>query len=73
VGITAVVTLFGSDGRLIASGRAPVDAPVDAPKAAGRPESTFVVTVPGAADVERYRVSFKQGERTLPHVDARSS
>ena len=68
-GITAVVTLFGSDGRLIASGRAPVDAR----EAAGRSESTFVITVPGAADVERYRVSFKQGERTLPHVDARSS
>jgi hypothetical protein len=27
--------------------------------------------VPGAADVSRYRVSFREGDDVLPHVDRR--
>jgi hypothetical protein len=66
-GLTAVVFLFARDGGFVASGRATVDA---APLAPGR-ESTFVVTVPGAADVSRFRVSFRTDERVIPHVDKR--
>ena len=35
-------------------------------------ESPFVVTVPGAADVGRYRVSFRTDDRVVPHIDRRS-
>jgi hypothetical protein len=66
-GLTAVVFLFARDGGFIASGRATVDA---APLAPGG-ESTFVVTVPGAADVSRFRVSFRTDDRVIPHVDKR--
>ena len=34
-------------------------------------ESTFVVTVPGASDVGRYRVSFQSNDRVVAHVDRR--
>jgi hypothetical protein len=36
-------------------------------------ESVFVVTVPGAADVGRYRVSFRSDDRIVPHVDRRAA
>ena len=65
--LTAVVFLFNRDGGFLTSGRAAVDA---TPLAAGA-ESPFVVTVPGAADVGRYRVSFRTDEGIVPHVDRR--
>jgi flagellar basal body-associated protein FliL len=66
-GLTAVVFLFKSDGGFSGSGRAAIGS------AALRPgsESTFVVTVPGAHDVARYRVSFRTDDRVVPHVDRR--
>lgn len=65
--LTAVVFLFNRDGGFLASGRAAVDATL---LAAGA-ESPFVVTVPGGADVGRYRVSFRSDEGIVPHVDRR--
>jgi hypothetical protein len=65
--LTAVVFLFNRDGGFLASGRAAVES---APLGPGG-ESTFVVTVPGANDVERYRVSFRTDDRIVPHVDRR--
>jgi hypothetical protein len=64
--LTAVVFLFTSDGGFVASGRAAVESPL-------RPgsESTFVVTLPGAGDVGRYRVSFRIDDRLVPHLDRR--
>ena len=35
-------------------------------------EATFVVTVPGAGAVDRYRVSFRTDDRIVPHVDRRA-
>ena len=66
--LTAVVFLFDRDGGFLASGRASVEPP-------GRGEggeSIFVVTVPGAAEVGRYRVSFRTDDRIVPHVDRRA-
>lgn len=65
--ITAVVLLFSRDGGFLESGRA------DLAETELRPggESTFVVTVPRAADVARYRVSFRTDERVVPHLDRR--
>jgi hypothetical protein len=67
--LTAVVLLFSRDGAFLASGRAAVAAPDLGP---GR-ESTFIVTVPDAGAVGRYRVSFRTDDRVVPHVDRRKS
>jgi hypothetical protein len=68
-GLTAVVFLFTPDGGFLTSGRAAI-APV--PFGPGR-ESRFVVSVPGATDVGRFRVSFRVDDRVVPHVDKRES
>ena len=65
--ITAVVFLFAPDGGFLESGRADVAATELRPGG----ESTFVVTVPRAAEVARYRVSFRTDARIVPHLDKR--
>jgi hypothetical protein len=64
-GITAVVFLFDRNGDFVTSGRAPVEA---LPPGS---ESPFIVTIPNAKDVGRYRVSFRTDDRIVPHVDRR--
>jgi hypothetical protein len=64
--LTAVVFGFNRDGGFVASGRSAV-----APPAAGR-DSAFTVIIPDAADVVRYRVSFRTEDRVVPHVDRRT-
>jgi hypothetical protein len=66
--LIAVVLLFNGEGGYIASGRAAVGADKLSPGG----ETTFVVTVAGAPDVERYRVSFRTERDVIPHVDVRS-
>jgi hypothetical protein len=65
--VTAVVFLFTPDGGFLESGRADIAATELRPGG----ESTFVVTVPRAADVARYRVSFRTDQRVVPHLDRR--
>ena len=65
--LTAVVFLFTREGGFLASGRAGVDTAALAPGT----ETRFAVTIPGAADVGRYRVSFRTDDRIVPHVDRR--
>jgi hypothetical protein len=65
--VAAIAFLFDHKGSFVASGRAPIDYQALAPG----DESPFVITVPGAADVSRYRVSFREGDDVLPHVDRR--
>jgi hypothetical protein len=65
--LTAVVFMFDRDGGFLGSGRATVETAALGPGG----ESTFVVTVPGAASVGRYRVSFRTDDRIVPHVDRR--
>jgi hypothetical protein len=66
--LTAVVLLFNRDGGYVGSGRAVVQAATLGPGG----ETTFVVTVSGAPEVERYRVSFRTEDDVVPHVDRRS-
>ena len=66
-GIAAVVFLFTRDGAFLASGRSALAGPVLAPGS----ETAFVVTVPHATEVGRYRVSFRSDQRVVPHVDRR--
>jgi hypothetical protein len=65
--VTAVVFAFNADGGFVASGRAALETRALGP--AG--ESTFVVTVPDAGSAARYRVSFRSGDRIVPHLDRR--
>src|SRR5262249_39693242 len=65
--LDAVVFLFNRDGGFLTSARAAIDHATLGPGG----ESTFVVTVPGASSVGRYRVSFGTDERVIPHVDRR--
>jgi hypothetical protein len=67
-GLIAAVLLFGHDGSLISTGRAPVPAAMLVPGAT----TPFVVTIPGADDVERFRLSFRTDARVEPHVDRRT-
>ena len=64
--LTAVVFLFDRHGDFLSSGRAALDAAL--PPGG---ESGFTVTVPGARDVARYRVSFRTDTAVVPHVDKR--
>jgi hypothetical protein len=67
--VTAVVLLFNSQGGFVTSGRATIDRDALGPGA----ESAFAVTIRDAADVGRYRVSFRDDLRVIPHVDRRAS
>lgn len=66
-GLAAVVTPIGFDGSALAGVRSPVDSTALAPGG----QSTFAVTIPQAAAVGRYRVSFRSGDRIVSHVDKR--
>lgn len=60
--------LLGADGRPVATGRAPLDIARLEPG----DESPFVIRIPVAQPVSRYRVSFRAADDTpLPHVDRR--
>jgi hypothetical protein len=67
-GLAAVVSVFSRDGRLIASGRAAVAVPALTPGT----ETPFLVSVPVADTVDRYRVSFRTDDRVVPHLDRRA-
>jgi hypothetical protein len=65
--VAAVVFVFTRDGAFLASGRSALAVPVLAPGA----ETAFVVTVPNASEIGRYRVSFRSDDRVVPHIDRR--
>ena len=66
-GLTAVVFAFDQKGTFITSGQAKVDFVSLEP---GR-ESPFVVTIPDAAQISRYRVSFRTAAGVVRHLDLR--
>ena len=66
--LMAVVVVYDRAGGFLTTGRALVQVPSLGPGG----ESTFLVTIPGAADVGRYRVSFRSEDRVISHVDIRS-
>ena len=68
-GLTAVALLFGRDGTLVATERAPVQTPT----LESEPEASFTIVVPTASAVARYRVSFRLDDRIVPHVDRRKT
>lgn len=67
--VTAVILAFNRAGAFVNSARAPLDFTTLEPG----DESPFVVTVPSAADVGRYRVSFRTDSGVVRHVDRRTA
>ncbi len=67
-GVTAVVFLFDKDGTFLTSGRAPLDYQ----RLSASDESPFVVAIPKAGAVARYRVSFRTEKDVVPHIDRRA-
>jgi hypothetical protein len=68
--LTALVSVLNRKGDIVASGSGPVTNALRTPGAGGV-ESTFVVTVPGAGEVSRFRVAFKDNDRIIAHLDRR--
>ncbi|MGH9370938.1 MAG: hypothetical protein ACRD15_05350, partial [Vicinamibacterales bacterium] len=67
--VSASVVLFGSDGGFLASGRAGLDYVTLAPG----DESPFVIKIPVAGTVSRYRVGFRGPDgAVIAHVDRRA-
>ena len=67
--VTAVILAFNRAGAFINSARAPLDFTTLEPG----DESPFVVTIPSAGDVGRYRVSFRTDAGVVRHVDRRTA
>ncbi len=67
--VVATAMVFGVDGTVLSSARAPVDFTTMAPG----DESPFVVTVPVLGEVTRYRIGFRSADdRVIAHVDRRT-
>jgi hypothetical protein len=67
--VFAAAVLFGPDGNFLTSARAPLDFTTLGP---GQ-ESPFVVTIPVAGVVARYRVGFRAADGSvIAHVDRRA-
>ena len=66
--LSAVVSVIGRDGQVVARGESALDPVVLGP---GK-ETGFRVLVPEVADPGRYRVAFMNGSRLVPHVDRRN-
>ena len=65
--LTAVVSVLDAAGTVVGTGRATVLNPILQPD----DQTSFVVSIPEAASGGRYRVSFRAGDRMVPHVDGR--
>jgi hypothetical protein len=68
--LTAVVFVLDGSGVVVGSGRAPVE--IGAASAASGVESSFVVRINGVGAIHRYRVSFRNQDRTIAHIDRRA-
>ena len=69
-GVQATVVLLAADGVTLGTSRAPLDFTTLAPGA----ESPFLIRVPAAGSVARYRVGFRgDDDRILGHIDRRNN
>jgi hypothetical protein len=66
--LSAVVSVIGRDGQIVARGESPLDPAMLGP---GK-ETNFRVSVPRVAEPGRYRVAFVNGSHIVPHVDRRA-
>jgi hypothetical protein len=69
-GVVAVVYLFDNEGKYLANSRASLESTVLSPGG----ESGFVVRLPAATEVSKYRVSFQHEDgAAVTHVDRRGT
>ena len=67
--LSAVISVLGRDGRVVARSESKLDASVLGP---GK-ETTFRVAVPEVEDPGRYRLAFMDDGHIVPHVDRRGN
>jgi uncharacterized protein YqjF (DUF2071 family) len=68
--VTVTALTFDASGAYVATGRSLIDVTALTPG----DESPFVVTVPSAANVARYRIAFRAEDgRVIAHTDRRQS
>jgi hypothetical protein len=67
-GLSAVVLAFDRNGTFITSSRAPLELATLAPG----DDSPFVVAIPNAGNVARYRVTFRVESGVVRHLDRRA-
>ena len=63
--VTAIV--FDRDGGVVGTGQTPLPVTVLRPGS----ETPFTISLPDADRINRYRISFMQGQDSVPHVDRR--
>ena len=63
--VTAIV--FDRDGTVVATAQTPLPVALLPPGS----ETPFSVSLPYAGQINRYRISFMQGQTTVPHIDRR--
>jgi len=63
--VTAIV--FDRDGTVLGTGQTPLPVAVLPPGS----ETPFTISLPDADRINRYRISFRQGQTSVPHIDRR--
>ena len=65
--LSVLATVFDLDGTVVGTGQTPLPVAVLPP---GN-ETPFSISLPDADRINRYRISFMQGQTSVPHVDRR--
>ena len=65
--LSVTATVFDRDGTVVGTGQTPLPVAV---LPAGS-ETPFSISLPDADQINRYRISFMQGQTSVPHVDRR--
>ena len=65
--LSVTATVFDRDGTVVGTGQTPLPVAVLSPGS----ETPFSISLPDADRINRYRVSFMQGQTSVPHVDRR--
>ncbi len=67
--LSVTATLFDEDGEIVGAGQTPLPVAALAPDS----ETPFTISLPDADRVDRYRISFSQDQKNVPHVDRRQT
>ena len=65
--LSVTATVFDRDGIVVGTGQTPLPVAVLPPGG----ETPFTISLPDADRINRYRISFMQGQTSVPHVDRR--
>ena len=65
--LSVTATVFDRDGVVVGTGQTPLPVATLPPGS----ETPFTISLPDADRINRYRISFMQGQTSVPHVDRR--